>query len=367
MVPGPDIDAVRVQDRADIVGMDSLDHKIQDPVVLGGLLRSEKCQMRDLPESLHGQRCQVLFPLPHGVKTDSANIIDGRVKSYGIRRVDCPRLKLVRKLRPDRALSCDRLDHLPACQERRHRLQKFPLSVEYSDAHGPHQLVPGESQKIRVHGLYIHCHVRCALRPVHHDDSSHTVRSRDDLFQRAAPPRHVGDFTDRDQPCLLRDRLSDRLVCEASVLFAVQIPKRRPCLLGRHLPGQNIAVMLSDRHHDLIALIKIRKPIAVSHQVQALRRIARKDDLRALLGINEPGRCLARRLIAVCRVDAQRVKTAQGIRVGSLIKILHRVDHTLRSLGRRRVVEISCRIGHQQREVLTNIISYLLCHDLHLF
>ena len=125
------------------------------------------------------------------------------------------------------------------------------------------------------------------------------------------------------------------------------VPKKNICelihrarLAADHLPRQQIAVVLHDRHEHLIARLDVRQAVAVGDEVQALGRVAGKDDLTRRACPDEIAHGLARPLIDIGRLHAQRIQPAQRVGIMPAVEIRHRVQHALRALRRGRVIDI---------------------------
>jgi hypothetical protein len=114
--------------------------------------------------------------------------------------------------------------------------------------------------------------------------------------------------------------------------------------------------MLGHRDHDLIPGLHIAQAIAVRDQVQCLGRILREDDLFRTLRPDKLSRPFPGILIDIRRLDGQRIGTAMRIRIAATIVATDRLDHLLRFLCRRTIIQISnfpaIDLPVQQREIL---------------
>ena len=77
-----------------------------------------------------------------------------------------PASNLAGSCRPCRMVPKDLADHVPAAEERVHRLQQRAAAVKDSDARRAVQLVPGERQKVDVQLADVGGQMRDALSPV---------------------------------------------------------------------------------------------------------------------------------------------------------------------------------------------------------
>ena len=233
----------------------------------------------------------------------------------------------MRQLGIDSARARDGFDHLAAGEKRRHFLEQVLPAVQPADAHGAKDLVPGEGEEIRAQLLHIHRHMRRALRAVHDHDRALLVRHGGDFLDRVLPAENIRHLRHGDDLRALGNERFDLLKIHTAVGRALDELQLRARLAADHLPRQQIAVVLHDRHEHLIARLDVRQAVAVGDEVQALGRVAGKDDL-------------TRPLIDIGRLHAQRIQPAQRVGIMPAVEIRHRVQHALRALRRGRVIDI---------------------------
>ena len=116
-------------------------------------------------------------------------------------------------------------------------------------------------------------------------------------------------------------------------------------LLGHHLPGNDVGVVLGDADQDLVAGLKPRLGPAAGNQVERHGGAGGQNDLVARLGANEAGNLATHRLIQVGRRLGQEMQPAMHIGVCVLIGRHQRVENLLRLLRRCRAVEINKRLA----------------------
>ena len=218
----------------------------------------------------------------------------------------------------------------------------------------------GERNKIRVQRLHIQRHVGRALRRIQHGGSADGVRPVDDLFHRIDAAKHVGNMADGDQLRLFADGLLNRFVGQRTVRFTIHVSERRACLAGDHLPRKHVAVVLHDGNDDFVACLHVMQRIAVSHKVQALGRVSCENHTALTRRMDEALYRLARILIHLRRLEAQRIKAAKRVRIRLLVKHLDRLNHAGRALGRRRIIQIHDRIVLQQRKIFAPRVNRLV-------
>ena len=129
------------------------------------------------------------------------------------------------------------------------------------------------------------------------------------------------------------------LVCDRQHL------QLRAFFLAQQLPGDDVRVVLHLRDQHLIALADMRAAIRLRHEVDRFGRAAHEHDLARARGIQEALRFLAGQLVGLRGALAQQVDAAMDVRVVLGVAPHHRIDHRLRLLGRRGVVEVHQRFS----------------------
>ena len=226
--------------------MHPVDRKGDDAVVLCRILRAVDFDIRKLPHLLHQLCDEQILLLPDKIKADLLQIRNRARHPAGVRGVHRTGLKLVRHLRPGRLRARDIFDHLAAGEEGWHFVEQRVLSVEHTDAHRPHQLVPGECIEIRIQLLHVHRHMRCGLCAVHENHGTLAVRVGDDLLHGMRDAQHIGDMADCDKRGLFRDFCLIFRPGDKAVLIGFQPDKFGAFPLCQHLPGEDIGMMLRD-------------------------------------------------------------------------------------------------------------------------
>ena len=124
----------------------------------------------------------------------------------------------------------------------------------------------GKGIEIGIQALYIHLLMRRTLCSVYDDHGSVCMGKLRYLVDRSRHTIHVGCHGDRNQLCARSD-LRKLLLRKRAFGIRLEIDQLCPCLLCHHLPGQDIAVMLHHRKHDLVALLQLCKPVGIGHKV----------------------------------------------------------------------------------------------------
>ena len=150
-------------------------------------------------------------------------------------------------------------------------------------------------------------------------------------------------MNDRHQPCSRADDRVDSGQVEGSILGDGQESQLGPPLPRHLLPGNEVAVMLHSRCHDLVAGLYVLHSPASGHEVQSLRSAPGPYDAVGGLGIDEARHLSPSLLHSVGRLHAQRVDAPVHVGVVPLVEVDETSDHRPRLLRGGRVVEIDQR------------------------
>ena len=115
-------------------------------------------------------------------------------------------------------------------------------------------------------------------------------------------------------------------------------------LLAEHLPRDDVGVVLHRRDDHLVTVAHLLTAKRLRHEIDALRGVARKDDLGRFGGIEKTGHLPACALVRVGRPLAQRIHATMDVRVLRGVVSRQRLEHRARLLGGGRIVEIGERL-----------------------
>ncbi len=209
VVAGADADALAAEDLADVVGVHAVEHERDQPATVAGVGRSVDRQPRDLGQSAPARRrdsdCSWarIWSIP-----SACDPVDGRAEPDRLGDLRGAGLELPGQIGPGRLGVADRLDHVTAAHERRHRLQQLAPAVQDPDAGRPVDLVAGPGVEVGVDRPQVDGQLRHRLSAVDHDDRAGRVRAARDLGDRVDRAEHVGDVGDADQLGLPRQQCS---------------------------------------------------------------------------------------------------------------------------------------------------------------
>ena len=135
-------------------------------------------------------------------------------------------------------------------------------------------------------------------------------------------------------------------------------PQDGPFFFGDHLPGNDVGVMLERRENDFIAGLKELAAVGLRDEVDSLSRPPHEDDLFCGTGPKECLDLLAGLLVGVGCTGGQGVGAAVNVGIVVRIEIRDGVDHALRLLRRRGIVEPHERLAVdlliQDRKILAD-------------
>ena len=244
-------------------------------------------------------------------------------------------------------------DHLPAAEERRHGVEQLGPCPQAADAARAQHLVPGEAHEVGVPGRHVDRQVRHRLGRVDEDQRPRGVSGvdeRPDVVDRAEHVRHRGD---REQAGAVEEAV------EVGEVEAVVVGQRDPAqldaALGREdVPRDDVRVVLHVGDDDRVTGAQVRPRPAVGDEVDRLGDVLGEHDL-ARLPAEEAGDLRAGVLVAARRLLRDRVHAAVHVGVRLAVHAVHRVEHRLRLLRRRRRVEVhealAVHLALQDREV----------------
>ena len=251
-------------------------------------------------------------------------------------------------------------DHLAASHIRRQPVEPRLFAIKHAHARGAVNLMSAEGKEIRIERLHVYCKMRSALRTVHQyghavgmGDADHPAHGVD-RAQHVAHVRHADDA---------------RAVVEEPFVFvqhqfATVVYRNYPqldalaCL--QELPAHDVGVVLHLAEDDFVAFAHEGLAEAGSHEVDALRRAAREDDLRCAAGIQEAAHRLAGRLVQLRGLLRKEVHAPVHVGVHVVVFVRHGFHHAAGLLRRGPVVQIDQRATVDLTSQDGEVFPYLL-------
>ena len=129
-----------------------------------------------------------------------------------------------------RLVAADALDHVPAAEPRRHRLEQLAAAVQDADAGRAVGLVAGPGVEVDAERGDVDRQVRDGLRAVDDDDRAGGVRAARDLLDRVDGREDVQHVGDGEQLRPVRQHLVERVEVEPPVVGDADVVERRPAL-----------------------------------------------------------------------------------------------------------------------------------------
>ena len=227
----------------------------------------------------------------------------------------------------------DLADHLAAAQEGRHRLEQLGAGPERARAGRPQRLVPREDVEVAAQLRHVDRQVRDCLGAVDQHQRAGGVCAIDHLAHADDGADAVRDVGEGDQ---LRPRAQEHLVdveTEPARLVdghELQVPV---ALLGQHLPGDEVGVVLQLGQDDGVGAPDVAAAPGVGDQVDRLGGVAGEDDLARARRADEVGDLRAGRLVGRGRLLGDGVDAAVDVGRIAAVVVVDRVDHLPRLLA----------------------------------
>ena len=231
---------------------------------------------------------QILFILGYVIKPQRRNILQRRAKTNDASGIGCTGFKPPWCFGPGSAFTqADGGDHRTAPFPRRHLLQQGFFDIKNANSGRAIQFMPGEHVKIAIQRLNIHRMMHHRLSAIHQHFCAMLMRKCDHLRQRIFCPKHVGDMSNCQQTSFLIKQRRQRLQLQSTV--GVERDHTQLCANActKHLPGDNVSVVLHLTDDDVIARSHIAVAPAIGDQIDPFRRAADEHQLFRRTGINK--------------------------------------------------------------------------------
>ncbi len=213
------------------------------------------------------------------------------------------------------------------------------LPYTRADTGRPEDLVAREHVPVAIQRLHVHAHVRHGLRAVHQHARAVAMRDFDHLPGRRDGAERVGHLREGDQPRARTEQLLILVQQHLTVIVDRRDAQPRPGLGAQLLPRHDVGVMLQPGDDDLVILADMLAPPGLGDQIDRLGGAAHEHDLVAGRRVQEAGDGIARRLVGIGGARRQFMRGAVDVGVLVLVEVRNAVDHALRFLGRRGIVQ----------------------------
>ena len=234
------------------------------------------------------------------------------------------------------------LDHLAPAPGRLETLERLAAGVEYADARRFEHLVPGEDVEVGSHRGQVQGQVRGALGAVQQDEGARFPPAPDDLGHGIDGAQHVRHVGEGHHASPRRQEPRESLHVEESLSDHRHRLQRCAAVAARHLPRDQVRVVLHLTHEDLVAWAE-RPSHGLGDEVDGLRRPAGEDDLFPRGRPHEGAYRVSRPFVELGRFLAQGVDGPVDVPVASLVVARHSLDDLARLLARGRGVEVDER------------------------
>ncbi len=235
------------------------------------------------------------------------------------------------------------------------------LAEKHADAGGPKQLVARKGIKVSVEFRQVNRTMGNSLGAIHQHQGAHLMRRGNHLGDRVQGAKAVGDMGHTDQPCAPAE-----LGFKTAEIQCAVIPNRHPpnygaSLLGHHLPGNDVGVMLQFGQQNLIPGAQLRPPPTLGHQVDALGGAPSKHDFFTAHPTQKVRDPVAGGLHRLGRTVCQSVRAPMDIGVVPEVVVADGINHRKWFLGRGRVVKVDQWVPVdllvQYRKLGTNVVD----------
>src|SRR4030088_3520108 len=158
------------------------------------------------------------------------------------------------------------------------------------------------------------------------------ARQPHDIRDRIDRPQRVRHMIECDDFRALVEQSAQKLKIDPAIGSQLANPEFRALLRGKHLPRDEVRVMIEGSHDYLVTARDVRLSPRSGDEIQSFRGAARKNEAVRIARAKETRDSYSRIVIALGRPYGERVCSAMGIRVRRLVEILQRVENRLRLL-----------------------------------
>ncbi len=268
----------------------------------------------------------------HARHAELVEVPDGRVQADGRRDRRRARLEAPRQVVPLRAIDPDFLDHLPAAPGGLERLHHGAPPVEHADARGPEHLVAGEDVEVGPERGHVERQMRHRLGAVHQHEGARRMRPAGHLGHGVDRAEHVRHVRERRHAGARREQPVEARHVEVRAVEHRHGHEARAAVAAGHLPRDEVRVVLHLGDENLVARLQ-GAPDRLGHQVHALGGAAREDHFLPRGRADERPHGVARPLVQLRRLLAERVDGPVHVGVALLVVARHRLQHRRRLLA----------------------------------
>ena len=219
------------------------------------------------------------------------------------------------------------------------------LDVDGADAGGRENLVAGEDEEVGAHLLHVDRNVGDGLGAVDDHPGAVALGHLRHFVDRQDRAQAVRGLRERDDLRARPEQLLILLEHDFAAVVHGNDAQHGAFLLGDHLPGHDLGVVLEHREHDFVARLQELPAVGVGDEIDAFGRAADEDDFLDRRCTEERLHLFAGLFVGVGRAGGQRVGAAMDVRIVVLVKVRNRVDHALRLLRGGGVVEPGQRLA----------------------
>ena len=303
----------------------------QDPHTINGLQPGEQ-----MPGELS-------FPGLNRLQTHCLEVANRGTHAHRLANGRGARFELVGQHRPGAVVQENVLNHLPAAQKGRHRLQQRLPRPEETHAGGATELVGGADEKVGVYGRHINRLVGQALAGIHEHTGANGMGCGDHLIQGIAATEGIADVHQAHQSGALIELGPEILQIQLTGFGDAHMAQHAAGALRQQLPGHQVAVVLHHREENFVPLLEVGVTPGARHQIDGFAGIAGEDNLAGTGRTHEGRRRAAGRLKGIGGTGTELVRTAMHVGVVAAVVLLQRFEHLTGLLAGGSVIEIDQR------------------------
>ena len=358
MVAAAHRDAELVEHLADVVRMDAFEVEGDDGQPLAQIVRADESQPRQDGEAVEQPLRQARRVGIHGGPRLFSEPIERRAQADGRRDRWGAGLEAARRRSVRGSLDANMLDHAAAAEKRRQCGERLAPAPQHADAGGAEGLVAGEGVEVDAERGDIH-------RAMLHGLGAVEQHARADGARRFHKRRNVADgagdvrgMRDRHESATRREGFIQARKIEASVCSQRQQSQNDAAPLAQQLPRHEIAVVLYEAQHDLVARLQ-HVAERMGDEVDRSRGAGGEHDFIGAGSIQVGSDLVPRMLVGGIGALGQAVGAAQHIGARLRLEGRGRVHRRIAALPGRGIVEIVqgrlCAEFLQQGKVLAPV------------
>src|SRR6516165_9881318 len=250
----------------------------------------------------------------------------GRHAGVGVRLLCLYRSQGLWADRYRRTLCALRCSLCNAALVRRHCRENIEARIEYADTGRPIDLVTGKDIEVAPQRPHVDRQPRSRLTAIDQHLRAMPVCQFYDPLDWHERPGRIGHMGHRDEPGAGRKQSLEGCKVEPAGDVHRCDDEANANPVAQQLPWHNIRMVFEFADQYLVALTQKCRTPALRDEVDPLRRVAHKDDLATVGGVEEAAHLVSRFLVELGRTRAQAINAAMHIRIVRTVIFCGAVD-----------------------------------------